>query len=885
MGWFWEILVLMVLLEAVWLSAQPEATKKKITPKKPIDTALIKPPASIDNKDDSIEIRKQIVEIDTISNLREVTENTSKLEDVIKFTANDSIRFAIPTKHLYLRGKAKVEFKNQKLESEIIEFFLDSSIVRARGTINSEGKVYGYPAFTDNGGVYYGEKISYNFQTKQGTISLAETQLGEGYYFGKKIKRIDEDEFFVEDGRYTTCNAPHPHYYFGSPKMKVVTGDRVFIDPLIFYVEDLPIFILPIGLFFPNRSGRQSGLTVPSFFFSQKRGVTIENLGLYLALSEYYDTRFSLDFYSKGGFLAKNFSQWKFRRKLDGRLEVSYGRVRFSPDEPFQKTWSLALSHNQRINPFENFTADLKFYSQDFFRQTSTDIFTRQTQDLTSNASYSRTFENGATASISFSRSQNIISGEYSESPTLSFTIPQWNPFRYAHGNFEFLRNFSIQYSLRGNYYHAKQQNISPNDTTFIFSHSSKIMHSPSVSLQLPKFYYFTLTPFISLSMNNYFRRLERTMNPTDSNLIENVEKGFFQEFNYSLGANFTTKIYGIIKPRIFGIKALRHMISPSIQYSYTPNLSNPKFGFYGEYFDYKQNRNVSYSRFEKDGGGLASRTLYNQLSYNLMNSFSAKYNPADTGEDKTLDFLNINISGGYNFSADSLQASDVSVSIFTPTIPGVNLSSSLGFTLYDQDEILDPTTGKPTGSYQKVNRFLLSAKKGIVRLTRFNLNFSTSFAGGSIPAGTSLQEKLNDSLSLGERFELRRNFEEESFDFWGDKTSGVQRFTIQWNLSFDVNYSYNREYLNSKQQSLVINTNLSLSPTKNWSVRLSAQYDVLNKEIISPVININRDLHCWEMAFVWYPKGFNAGYYFRIGIKSSILRDLKIEKRSSPIY
>lgn len=885
MRWFWGILMLMVFLEAVQLCAQPEATKKKITPKKLIDSASIKSPEPIDINDDTIEIPKPIVDSDTISNLREITESTSKLEDIIKFAANDSIRFTIPIKHLYLRGKAKVEFKNQKLESEIIEFFFDSSIVRARGAKNNEGKLYGYPAFTDNNEVYYGEKISYNFRTKQGTISLAETQISEGYYFGKKIKRIDEDEFFVQDGCYTTCNAPHPHYYFGSPRMKVVPGDRVFIDPLIFYVEDLPVFILPVGLFFPNRSGRQSGLIVPSFFFSQKRGVTIENLGLYLALSEYYDTRFSLDFYSKGGFLAKNFTQWKYRRELDGRLEVSYGRVRFSSEEPFQKTWSFALSHNHRINPFENFTADLKFYSQDFFRQTSTDIFTRQTQDLTSNASYSRTFENGATASISYSRSQNIISGEYSESPTVSFTIPQWNPFRYARGDFEFLRNFSVQYSLRGNYLHTKQQNISPADTTFSFSHSSKIIHSPSISLQLPKFYYFTLTPFFSFSMNNYFRRLERKMNPTDSTLIENIENGFFQEYNYSIGANFTTKLYGIVKPRVLGIKALRHMISPTVQYSYTPNLSNPKFGFYSEYFDYRQNRTVSYSRFEKDGGGLASRTLVNQISYNLMNSFSAKYNPSDTAVDKTLDFLNINLSGGYNFSADSLRASDVAVTIFTPTIPGVNLSSSLGFTLYDQDEILDPATGKPTGNYRKVNRFLFSAKKGIARLTRFNLNFSTSFAGGSIPAGTFQHEKPNDSLSLGERFELRRNYEEESFDFWGDKTPGVQPFTIQWNLSFDVNYSYNREYLNSTQQSLVINTNLSLRPTRNWSVRLSAQYDVLNKEIISPVININRDLHCWEMTFIWYPKGFNAGYYFRIGIKSSILRDLKIEKRSSPIY
>lgn len=880
---FWLVVLAMTFFGLPNLLSQQEAVQRKLKPKIVTDSTL--PTKKMFNEIDTINIQQKKEAPDTISKMNRQSAPSSKLDDIIKFTATDSIRFSIPSKHLYLRGKSKVELKNQKLEAEIIEFFFDSSIVRAQGAKNKEGKVFGFPTFTDNNEIYYGEKIAYNFRTKQGTIALAETQLGEGFYFGRKIKRIDEDEFFVEDGRYTTCNAPHPHYYFGSPKMKVVPGDRVFIDPLIFYVEDLPVFILPIGLFFPNRSGRQSGLIVPSFFFSQKRGVTIENFGLYFALSDYYDTRFSLDFYSKGGFLAKNFTQWKFRNTFDGRVEFSYGRVRLSSEEPFQRTWSFAFSHNHRINPFENFTADLKFYSQDFFRQTSTDIFARQTQDLTSNASYSRSFENGTTASLAYSRSQNIITGEYSESPTLSYTIPQWNPFRYARNDFEFLRNFSIQYSLRANYFRTKRQQIAPNDTIFVFSNSSKISHTPSISFQLPKFHFFTLTPFFNFSMNNYFRRLERNMNPADSMLSEKVQKGLFAEYNYSFGANFTTKLYGIIRPNLFGIKALRHMISPSIQYSYTPNLSNPKLGFYGEYFDYRQNRMVSYSRYEKDGGGLASKTLVNQLSYNIFNSFSAKYNPADTGEDKTLDFLNINISGSYNFSADSLRASDISLSVFTPTIPKVNLSSSLGFTLYDQDEIRDPKTGNPTGYYRKVNRFLFSTGKGLLRLTRFNLNFSTSFAGGSIPTTESPTGKPNDSLSLGERFQLRRNIEDEHFDFWGEKTPGFQPFSFQWNISFDVNYSYSREYINSTLQNLIISTNLSLQPTRNWTIRLSAQYDVFNRELISPVININRDLHCWEMTFVWYPRGFNAGYYFRIGIKSSILRDLKIEKRSSPIY
>lgn len=858
---------------------QPEAKKKKIgkTNAEPdtlqnqsIDTTIKTFPPTQEQADS----RKQETKIlDTIP-------SRTTIDDIIKFKAQDSIRLNVKRKHLYMRGKSQVEYKTQKLEAEIIEFYFDKSLLQAQGTKTPDGKAYGFPAFTDNRDVYYGERIVYNFKTKQGTITLGETQLGEGYYFGDKIKRENESEFFVQNGCYTTCNAPHPHYYFGSPKMKVIAGESVYLDPLLFYVEDLPVFILPIGLYFPNRSGRQSGLIVPSFFFSQKRGVTIQNLGLYLALSDYYDTRFSFDFYSKGGFLLKNYSQWKYRNSLFGNFEISFGRVRFSVDEPYQKTWSFSLQHNHKINPFENFTADLRFYSQDYFRNTSVDIFTRQQQDLTSNASYSKTFENGSSLSISYSRSQNILTTEYTESPSISYTIPQVSPFRSLAPSNDFLRSISFQYSLRAYQTRNKRQS----DSIFVFDYSTKITHSPSLSFQLPKVSYFTFTPFFSFSFNNYFRRVTKSVNPTDSSIIEQVDKGFYAEYNYSFGISSSTKLYGIAKPNILGVKMLRHTISPSIQYSYTPNLSNPKFGFYGKYLDLKTNREVVYSRFEKDGGGLASRSLYQLFSYNIQNNFSMKYNPADTGEDKTIDLLNINLSGNYNFAADSLRFSDITMSLYTTTLPFLNINSTLGFTLYDQEPYLD-SQGKQTNTYHKVNRLLINSGKGLLRLTYFTISFGTKISGGQLPLATSSNAKPTDSLSLGERFSLRRNLQEGKFDFWGEESDGYQPFRASWNLSIDVNYNYRKDLINQKTESLNLSLDASLKLTPTWNIFISTQYDASRKEIISPVIRINKDLHCWDLSFTWYPYGTFTGFYFRFGIKSSILRDLKIEKRSSPLY
>ncbi len=855
--------------------SQTEAPKRKLPPiqQDTLSTQVPKPILQEIPQD-------TVVSKDTTTSTSEISKHkkTSAIDEIIKLNARDSIRFEINRKFLRLSGKSKVEYKNQKLESEIIEFYLDNSLLVAQGMRNAYGQLFGYPIFTDNKETYFGEKISYNFRTKQGTITLGETQIGEGYYFGQKLKKVDEDEFFVEGGCYTTCNAPHPHYYFGSPRMKVIPGDKVFVDPLIFYVEDLPIFILPIGLYFPNRSGRQSGLIVPSFFFSQRRGVTIENLGLYLALSDYYDTRFSANFYSKGGVLVKNFTQWKYRNELEGSLDVSYGRVRMTVDEPYQQTWGLQVRHNHRLNPFESYNAEVSFYSKDFFRQTSTDLLVRQTLDLNSRASYNRTFENGSSVSLGYFRSQNIVTQEYTESPTLQYSIPQFNPFSFS--NNSFLRGITLQYSFGANYSKSKRLR----DTTFLFSHSSKLSHNPVLNFPLPKLGYFNLTPFFSFSLNNYFRKITKVFDPTDSTVRETITNGFFGEYNYRLGLNLSTKLYGIVKPKLFGINALRHTLSPSLQYSYSPDLSAEKFGFYGKYFDLKQNREVIYSRYELDGGGIASKTLTQQISFNIQNQFSAKVFVSDTSDDKTVDFLNFSVSGYYNFAADSLRLSDLSFSVYTPSIPKLNVNANFVITPYDEDPILD-AEGRPTSSFRKVNRFLLSEGKGFGRLTSFSLNLSTNFGGGEFPKTFASTEDNPDSLSLGERFSLRTANAPEDFDFWGDKTFGNQPFNARWNLSLDASYRYHSPTRNQRTSTLEIGFTLGLQLTKTWTINLSGQIDAIKKQILSPIVRINKDLHCWDLTFIWYPTGFNQGYYFRFGIKSSVLKDLKIEKRSSPIY
>ncbi len=283
--------------------------------------------------------------------------------------------------------------------------------------------------------------------------------MSEGFYYGGRIKRVSENILFIQDGCYTTCDKPHPHFWFGSPEMKVIMQDRVFLDPLIVYIEDMPVFYLPVGLFFPSQGGRQSGLMIPTFFFSKNRGVVIENIGAFFALSDYFDTQLLVSLYSKGGYIINNKWRWELRDVFRGNFDLKFGKTRTDPDENFSNDWSLSINHHQEIIPQQtSFDARLFFMSQNFNRNTSTNINDVITQNITSNASLSHIFEGGSSISLSFSRDQNIINNSISQTlPSVSFSLPQWNPFKKMVSKDSWLKDIQVRYSVSGSYYWESQ--------------------------------------------------------------------------------------------------------------------------------------------------------------------------------------------------------------------------------------------------------------------------------------------------------------------------------------------------------------------------------------------------------------------------------------------
>lgn len=835
-----------------------------------------------------IESVKEASEIDTSIVIK--TKSKSGLDTVVIYSAKDSVIFLLNDKKMLIQGKANLIHKEQNLESEIIVLDFQENTLSADGVTDSTGKLIGYPKYTDKGETFFGKSLKYNFKSKEGLIVFGETEIDDGYYFAKKVKKKGVNQMYLEDGCFTTCEHPEPHYYFGSSKMELLVQDRVFIEPITFYIEDMPIITVPLGLFFSLQKGRRSGLVIPSFYFSNTRGVTLDNFGVYLALSDYYDTRFTADYFSKGGFTLKNFTQWKYQDILSGNLKLEFGRTRFNPNDEYTRNWNFVFSHNQSITPQDRIVANLNFSSQDFNRNTQWNQNQRIVQDITSNASYSSSFDNGSSFSVSYNRSQNIITNAYTQTPTISFTLPQYSLFKSFVTSDNWLSNIIFSYSANATYQDRKTVSTAQagGETVdeLVYSQSSKIVHSPRLSITLPKLSYFTFTPYFNFSLNNYFRRVRKFYDLADSSEKKEYEKGFFTEYSYDAGISVSTKLYGLMKPKLFGINAIRHTLQPNFSFSFRPDQSNPDLGFYNSYLNPLTNTEIIYSRYETDGGGIASRQFSSALNYQFLNSFSAKIKQGDTLEDKTVDFFSFNLNGNYDFAKTFRRLSDVSISFHSSTIPGINFSGNSRYTLYNEEFGIDSIN--QSRIVIPSNDLLIASGKGLARMTSLGISLSTGFSSSGALADAESerqQETEKEELSLGERFSQRLNKQDDFVDFFGESVPGYNGFAPPWSISFNVNYNYNRPTIATKTETFTLGSNFTFSLTPTWFLNGSVQFDILTGAIVSPIVNVRKDLHCWELNFTWYPIGFNRGFYLRFNIKSPMLKDLKYEQRSSDFF
>ncbi|MBI2793463.1 MAG: LPS-assembly protein LptD [Ignavibacteria bacterium] len=816
----------------------------------------------------------------------QVSAGKSDIDTIIVVSATDSVHFNVKRKTMRLRGGAVVTFKQQIIEAEVINMDFASSTLTAEGAQDSTGKIAGFPVFKDKGEEFAGESMIYNFTTGRGRVKFGETSIEGGFYYGSRIKRTDEKTAFVEDGCFTTCDAPRPHFFFNSPKMKVIADDKVFLDPTIVYVEDIPLFALPIGLFFDARKGRRSGFIMPNPLVTNNRGIVLQNIGYYYAANDYFDTQLTADLLSKGGFTAYSESQYVIRDRLNGRAKITFGYTRLNVEDPFARNFAFDAKHQQQLGPNESIAADLLFTSQKVYQNTSFNPIDRIRQNARSNASYQRTFYNGMTFNVGFTRDQNMSNGSVNSVPSASFGIPQMYPLRGIIGGESWMRDLTFVYRATGRYAYSSQR--SSDTGNFVVTENSVIEHRPGITVT-PKLGNFTFQPTVSYSENWWFQRYTKSIDTTDSvaKEVSVREPGFFREYTYSYGVSASTFLYGMIYPNILGISAFRHTLQPIVGFQYMPDQSDPSNDFYAEYIG-ATGKTVRYNRF--GSGSIASSSKKYLVNMGLTNKFSIKPTQADsdTVAAKPIDLVTFNINSSYNLAADSMKLSPLRFDLRTPVLKAISFNLTGTFNPYDQAKVENESTGRL--EWRDIGTSMIEAGKGLGRFTNLAIQVGTSFssAGVSFERSTIVTDSVKkDSTKedLRSRFSRRLNLREQEVDLFADHTPGWSPVIVPWEVSLDFTYNYSKPTPDLLTQTLQMRFRGSATLTQTLSLNATGVVDVLKFKLSTPIIDITKRIHCWNLTLNWVPLGPNQGFYLRFSAAAPQLRGAEFVKQNTPVY
>jgi len=815
---------------------------------------------------------------DTTGREAKITMTRSSLDTTITFKAERRAEIDLRARKARLYGNAVLVKGSITLMADYIEVDFNNSALYARTDFDSTTGRYTGNAVVlrDGANEITAYELTYNLRTRQGTIAAAETKFDDGYFYAKKIRKVADNVLFGKDGVYTTCDAPHPHYYFTTPRMKVITGDRVFLDQVTLNVADVPIAYLPIGLFFPSRSGRNSGLIIPKFGQRGSLGFGIEGLGFFWDMNEYLDNTTTTDFYSKGGFTLRNATRFRLRGIIQqSDLRLTYGMRRNNIDEPLDRSYIVNYSHAQKIGRYSDLSGTFNYATRNAIRNTSTDIYTANrlqditTQQLTSDISYSTSWRWGGAFRISHNRTQDIITDALTAQNQASFTLPAWTPFASVSGEGGVLDNFSLSGGVTATNQAVRQDP----DSTIAGGFRTRdnrygVRINPSISIA-PKLSYFTVSPSISVNGGIFFRRIVKE--PDGDTIRTRYIDGIYPTVGASGGITISTKLFGLVQPRIFGVDAIRHTFLPSVSWSYTPDFGRLGL-YYDDYFDPQTNKVSKYSIFETDAGlGYVPPTgTQNLFSIGIQNTIDAKIAQGDTLDDKKVTLLTLNLNTTYNANKDSVKWSDISVNSSLNAGPLGTLRTTATLNLYVPDSL-----GRPTSA------LLIDRGQWFPRLTYASISFGMNFSDQGFNVEAPFEEAGDSAQARRARFDFEPiPFNEDQF--FGDRVRGADEFRIPWDVS--ISGSYYIRQSSSKvgefEKNFTINSRFNFSPTPTTRVSSSVSYDVQSGKFLIPQISFYKDLHCWEMSFNWVPGGgYGQGFTFRLSIKAPQLQDIKLER------
>lgn len=830
------------------------------------------------------------------------------LDNALNFSAKDSL-VLVGQQNAFLYGDGNVDYGEFKLNSAEIRMEMDSSTVYAEGVVDSIGELQGNPVFQQGGDEYESKSMKYNFKTERGYITNVITEQQDGFLLGNKAKKNPDGSFFLEDGFYTTCDDhEHPHFGFKITRAKVRPKKDVVTGPGYMMLVGIPLpLALPFG-YFPFSEKYSSGIIFPSFGDDYNRGFYLRDGGYYFAINDNVDLALRGEIYTKGSWGISAHSSYVKRYKFRGSFDISFLTTitgdKGSPDYSKMKNFQVIWSHQQdtKANPALNFSASVNFatsgYSRNDLNSYYNQNFTENTKSSTINATYRRPgskWSFSATANIAQRSQDSTLAVSF---PNLTVTMSQVAPFKRKKsvGGEKWYEKIKLSYSGQFQNSLTAQQDVFFKKS-LIKDWRNAMRHSVPVSATFSIFNYLNLSPSISMNDRMYTSKIRRQWDTQASREIQDTTYGFYNIFDFNASLSFDTKVYGFYKPMKFlgdKVQMIRHVITPTLSFNWAPDFGNPMWKYY-DFYEYTDqagnNRRVDYSYFSHGIFGVPGRGKSGSLSLNISNNLEMKVKDENdsTGSRKISLIENLSLSSSYNFAADSLRLSPLQTSIMLRLVKNFNLNLSATW---------DPYVYKldASGYPRQVNRFRWQEGKGLYKLSSTGTSFSYTFNNDTFkrkkkdekntdnPADED--EESTEEESFSNRAEARRRNKTGETDT-GSDSDGYAKWDCPWSLSvnYSINYGYGEfdkqkmDYKGKWTQNLSFNGNIR--PTKNWNFSFSASYNFELKKIAYMNCSISRDLHCFTMTASFVPMGPYKSYNFHIAVKSSLLKDLKYDKRS----
>ncbi len=814
----------------------------------------------------------------------------SGLEGKITYQS-DHIRYSIPRQSTTLSTAAKVNYQDMGITAGEIDVDWRRNLLEAHSQTDTVGAA-DYPELKQKGEEpLKGVKMLYNMRQDRGQVTAGRTQFEQGFYYGENMKRIASDEYHIVDGYYTTCDIPdHPHYYFYSKRMKLITDRIVIAKPVWLYIADVPVAWLPFAVF-PQQRGHQSGFLMPAYDYKKSEGRSLKGLGYYWAISDYMDAKLNVDFYDKNeDFLYRGAIRYKIRNVLNGAITGSITPDRTGKTHGYR--WDLRFNHSHTIDPTLSITGSGQLtgdanYSREYYQ----DLNARLQKKLVSNLSVRKRFEgtrNSMSMNLNYTRDLQVgqliqktpasAGIKYTEStlslPDISFNrsssaiiAPQPNEPEHWYNKILFSYGTTFKNPTTNAY-----QSFALDDTVLYWrkeSISRKIWtHNMSLSSNT------SLGGSLSLSGGVNYREgwafkyeQPRLINQilqydTSGNIIREPVKGFLRRGTFSSSIALSTNLYGLFPLNLGSLKSVRHVMSPSLRLSYAPNFSDPQWGYVKTYRD-SVGHAVKFDpyKYSSLGGTGSSRAM--NLNWAVNNELDYKWLPAaqtvEEAVEKKAKFFTFNFRGSYDVTKDSLRASNISGggNLFLGSLGSVNYSTI--FQVYDRV----PNPNSP-GSTMPVNRLRIPRMKSASIGFSYLLSSRTQVAQADTADTTVQAENFQDT-----RFENR---------------AATENSNRLWNMQLNFSYTFSQtDPAKLPTRNFWMQTNTRMNLTKYWHLSYRARFDLVNQQLVSHGLSIDRDLHCWSLKFTWTPSGYAAGYYLLIQVKASQLKDLKLQHRSQP--